>query len=208
MKSRFLFYSIIGGFWLCAVGAGMGTLWRYSTSAGEPAQAPRQWPFSSRLRPAPGLATLVMTIHPHCPCTRATFDELARLMKQAQGAVEAQVIFVKPAGMPMDWEKTDLWQTAAKIPGVVVSCDEGGSEAARFGAKTSGQVLLYNRQGQLIFSGGITAARGHSGDNAGSSAVVSLLRGETPQESETPVYGCPLFDPHDKCAETNECFTR
>ena len=37
----------------------------------------------------------------------------------------------------------------------------------RFGAETSGQTLLYDRDGRLLFSGGTTGSRGHDGDNAG-----------------------------------------
>jgi hypothetical protein len=56
----------------------------------------------------------------------------------------------------------------------------------------------------LLFSGGITAARGHAGDNAGRSELVSLLnggpvapaatlnRGGSARDA-TSVFGCPLF---------------
>ena len=63
---------------------------------------------------------------------------------------------------------------------------------------TSGQVLLYQPSGRLAFSGGITPARGHSGDNPGSDAVLSLVRREARQADGVPVtcrvFGCPLFD--------------
>jgi hypothetical protein len=76
---------------------------------------------------------------------------------------------------------------------VSVRIDEAGREAARFGATTSGHVLLYDRGGRLRFSGGITASRGHVGDNAGRAALLGLLiHGETERE-RTPVFGCPLF---------------
>ncbi len=48
---------------------------------------------------------------------------------------------------------------------------------AELGSSTSGQVLLYDPSGRLAFSGGITAARGHVGDNAGSDAIVGLVMG-------------------------------
>ena len=50
---------------------------------------------------------------------------------------------------------------ASAIPGVIVTPDVGGRIAARLGAKTSGHVLVYDENGVLKFSGGITAARGH-----------------------------------------------
>jgi hypothetical protein len=47
-----------------------------------------------------------------------------------------------------------------------------------------------------MFSGGITASRGHQGDNAGRAAITSLVLGEAhgPELLRSPVYGCQLFD--------------
>jgi hypothetical protein len=47
-----------------------------------------------------------------------------------------------------------------------------------------------------MFAGGITESRGHSGDNAGRSAITAMVLGETLPKAagHTPVYGCPLFD--------------
>ena len=116
-------------------------------------------------------------------------------MARCQGKLEAYVLFTKPAGLSADWEKTDLWRTAAAIPGVTVISDENSAEAKRFGAETSGQTLLFDGTGKLVFSGGLTAARGHFGDNAGVDAIVSLLGGETAMRSTTSVFGCTLCDP-------------
>ena len=71
--------------------------------------------------------------------------------------------------------------------------DNDGIEARRFGSSASGQVLLYNPQGKLLFSGGITASRGHSGDNDGRTAIVALLTQGQAAKDETPVFGCQLF---------------
>jgi len=46
----------------------------------------------------------------------------------------AYVLFLKPDGFSDDWEKSDLWQSAATIPGVTVIPDDDGNEARRFGA--------------------------------------------------------------------------
>jgi hypothetical protein len=102
------------------------------------------------------------------------------------------VLFVHPDAAPADWEKTDLWQSAAAIPGVSVFTDTNGVEAQRFGAQTSGQTILYDAQGKLLFQGGITAGRGHEGDNAGEDSIVALVHGEEPVVRKTPVFGCPL----------------
>jgi len=178
--------------WFLSVGVGMGVMVSYSLSPGASASPPREWPTDSQIERTPGRATLLMLAHPHCPCTRASIGELALVMAHCQGRVTATVLFVKPKGFSDDWEKTDLWNSAAAIPGVKVVSDDESIEAFRFHAVTSGQTVLYDAEGRLLFSGGITGARGHSGDNAGRSAIVSLLtRGEA-DRSSTFVFGCSL----------------
>jgi hypothetical protein len=134
----------------------------------------------------------VMVAHPHCPCTRASIAELAQIMAHAPEGVTASVLFVKPSGAGSDWDDTDLRRSAAAIPGVSVTTDDNGVEAARFGAKTSGHTLVFDRNSTLVFSGGITGTRGHAGANAGESAVLAALRQQTPMRGRTSVFGCSL----------------
>ncbi len=70
--------------------------------------------------------------------------------------------------------------------------DVDGHEAQRFHAHTSGETLLYNASGKLLFQGGITGRRGHEGDNAGRAACLSLLTSERAPLSHAPVFGCAL----------------
>jgi len=120
-------------------------------------------------------------------------------MAQSQGRLTAYVLFLKPEGFSDNWEKTDLWQSARDIPGVKPIVDYDGIEARRFHATTSGQTVLYDAEGCLLFSGGITIARGHAGDNVGRSAIVSLVNSRVAEQTETPVFGCPLFDDKSDC---------
>ena len=133
-----------------------------------------------------------MFAHPHCPCTRASVGELARLLTGLNGKLAAQVWFVQPAGTGPDWTNTDLWASAAAIPGVTVHGDAAGLEAQRFGAGTSGQTVLYDQNGQLLFHGGITIERGHFGDNPGANAVKRLVNHQPAELIQTPVFGCSL----------------
>ena len=191
-KKNRLILTAAGALWLLVIGAGIGTLWAYESTPGVAAATPDRWPAASRIKPAADRATLVMSAHPHCPCTRASIGELSRLMTQAQGRLTAYVLFVKPPGFSDGWEKTDLWASAAAIPGVTPVRDDGGVESDRFHAATSGQTALYDSAGNLLFSGGITGARGHAGDNAGRAAVVSLLNDGEAERRGAPVFGCPL----------------
>jgi hypothetical protein len=134
-----------------------------------------------------------MFVHPRCPCTRASLGELEKIIAHCQGKFTPWIVFMKPKHSPSEWEHTDLWQTANAIPGSHVLVDIDGEESRRFGASTSGHTMLYGADGKLLFSGGITSARGHFGDNVGRDAIESWLKDQQVDHSRTPVYGCPIF---------------
>ena len=178
--------------WGILIGLGTAGFYRYSNTPGSAANVPGQWPVNSSLHLYADRATLIMFAHPQCSCTTASLAELSRIMARCSGRVSGYVAFIQPRSMSENWVKSSLWSTAGAIPGVVAVCDSDGIESSRFGAATSGQVLLYDRGGGLIYSGGITESRGHAGDNAGSDAIVALLNNESTDHSNSPVFGCPL----------------
>ena len=180
--------------WVCVVAAGLTVVVRYENTPGHSERTPHNWPASSFLPQPAGRPSLVLFAHPHCPCTRATMGELARIMAQCEGKLDASVIFFSPESSAQGWEQTPLRREAAAIPGVRVLDDKGGREARRYGAETSGQTMLYDASGHLLFSGGITASRGHSGDNAGRSAIVALVNSGRADRNSTPAFGCSLLD--------------
>jgi hypothetical protein len=180
--------------WIPAVAYGVNVLWKYSTTPGTPAAPPPNWPSSAPVKRSEGRSTLLLFAHPQCPCTSASLGELAIIMAHAGGQLDAQVFFFVPAHEDDSWANTDLWKTASAIPGVRVFADPQAVVAKSFGTFTSGQTLLYDSKGRLQFKGGITAYRGHSGDNQGRSVISALLRGELPTSLPvvTPVFGCSL----------------
>jgi len=193
--NRTWFPIVCGTVWLATAAACLAMLWRAENTPGIRMPVPAHWPLASRISPARGMATLLMFAHPQCPCTRAGVGELEKLIAQCNGRVRVHVIFYKPPGASDEWAHTDLWRSAAAIPGVEVQCDEHGAEAALFGANTSGYVVLYDQAGQLRFNGGITSERGHSGDNEGRSAIVAILTGRPPRITTMPVFGCSFSRP-------------
>lgn len=178
--------------WLGSCLLGGWLLLSYAAAPGRAATAPAHWPESALPR-APGRSSLVLFAHPHCPCTRATLDNLAWVLTRAGRGVDARVLVYAPSGMPAGWERAALWRQAESIPGVRVSADRDGALARTFGAATSGQALLYGEDGRLLYRGGLTGARGHAGDNAGRQAVLALARGEGAPRDEGPVFGCALL---------------
>lgn len=189
--------------WLVGVVGGFGLLSNYANAPGIAGTPPQKWPGESHLLRATDRSTLVMLVHPHCPCSRASMGELARLMAQSESRLTAYVLFAKPAKFAEGWEQTDLWAIAGAITGVTVMRDDDGVEAHRFHAATSGQTILYDEEGTLRFNGGITAGRGHEGDNNGRSAIVSLLTSNKAEHTQTPVFGCALFA-QDECPDGKE----
>lgn len=178
--------------WLIVVAVGLARLWSFANTPGAGADAPRTWPIHATVSRDLSKSTLVMFLHPQCVCSRASLEELAVLIRQVRGKLAVRALIYRPSDAEPGWEHTDLWDAAASIPGVVVASDEDAREAERFGAYVSGQALLYDPDGRLQFSGGLTFARGHSGDNEGIRAVRSLLLTGTAATRRTPVFGCLL----------------
>lgn len=180
--------------WLALVAAAMLGIAKYTNSPGPLAQVPQLWPMRSAIVRDATHPTLVMFAHPHCPCTQASLRELDILMAECQGKIAAHVVFLRPEGTSESWVRSDLWHQASAMPGVSVHCDQEGAESTFFGAQTSGQTVLYSPGGQLLFQGGMTIARGHSGDNPGRKAVAEIANARPAHVSRTPVFGCPLFE--------------
>lgn len=175
---------------------GARTLLRYANKSSPVTSPPADWPLASRIPHVPGLANLLVFAHPQCPCTRATLGELELILARV-GPVDAYVIFAAPESVSNESEKSDLWNTAVAIPHVHAMIDRGGLEAWRFHATTSGQTMLYNGTGTLLFAGGITASRGHAGPSDGHDSLVALLGGGVMRgaswRTTAPVFGCSLM---------------
>ena len=119
------------------------------------------------------------------------------MLAQASGKGNTYALFLKPEGTNSEWLETGLWKDANALRGLRVMPDEGGKEARLFGVSTSGQCLLYDKDGKLQYDGGITSARGHSGDNVGRRSLTALLNGEAVSSAEMAtvrVFGCSLWN--------------
>jgi len=206
-KKRALVGWSLAAIWLVAVLAGFAVMINYDLQPGAAAVAPRRRPVDITPALSADRPTLLLFAHPRCPCTRATVVELNHILTACPGAADVRVYFTTPAEPTAEWTKTALWDETAALPDTTALPDPGGALARQFDVKTSGHVLLYSAAGKLLFSGGITAARGEEGANPGRIAVVTLLQGQADAETEFLVFGCPLFDSSDSCTSALTCPT-
>jgi hypothetical protein len=187
---RFCIACALVAVWTTAVATGMGLLATYANTAGKWSPAPAVIGHSDDATSV--RHRLYMFLHPRCPCSVASVNELARIMSRCSVQLDATVYFVRPESQDADWERGQLWNLASSIPGVHVKSDVGGQVASQFNANTSGETVVYDRLGKLRFHGGITAARGHAGDNLGQSAVIAIVFGGKSYVERSPVFGCPF----------------
>jgi hypothetical protein len=185
---------LFGTVWGLLVGSGLFLLARYASTPGEPGTRGQRWPLECPVSLDPIRPTLLMFLHPRCPCSRASLSELERVLAFVGDRVKVHVFLYRPMRAEEGWERTELCDRACAIPFVRVWSDVGGIEAGRFDASTSGFVLLYNPDGRLFFQGGITPLRNHEGDNVGSLAVKRMVMQTSRDFAEAPVFGCPLID--------------
>ncbi len=185
---------LVVALWMSAAAAGLSSLVRSQSTAGAAAAAPASWPVASTLPHSPDSAALLLFLHPRCPCSRATLREMEQIVARSGGGIPILAVLTLPVGADSTWLQSSLCRQAAAIPGVTVQPDPDGAESARFGAFTSGQVLLYDERDHLQFAGGITPGRAHEGASAGRDALLALLidRKTTASAAATPVFGCAL----------------
>ncbi|MBC7171388.1 MAG: RedB protein, partial [Polyangiaceae bacterium] len=178
--------------WVGASAFGLTQLWRYAGTPGALEAPPARFPAESALAHEPG-PTLLVFAHPHCACTRATLSELATLLARSEAAPTAYVVVADAPGLG-DVGRSDAVRLARSIPGVQVVLDTGGREAALFRARTSGEVIVYDAEDRLAFHGGITASRGHVGDNEGRRRALAAVERGHAAAPMNPVFGCAIDD--------------
>ncbi|HEY9683527.1 MAG TPA: hypothetical protein V6C89_19905 [Drouetiella sp.] len=149
---------------------------------------------------------LIMFVHPKCPCTRASMSELRKLM-QNNPDLKATIYFYRPSNEEAGWEKSDIWKTAESIKNATLRVDIDGKKASAYRIVTSGEILLYDANQHLVFSGGITGARGHVGDNISEDMLEDALMSlSKPDQAPriAPVFGCRILKNGSKLCEVSQ----
>lgn len=183
---------IWAGVWVVCVVAGLGEILSYEMTPAESGNSASHWPAATSIALAADRLTLVMFVHPRCPCTRASLTELSSVLQRSDQPVSAHAVILRPDQVDQTWGNGAIRDQVGAIPGLAAREDAGGTEHRTFGARTSGEVFVFRPSGELLFHGGVTAGRGHAGPNAGTQALDNLLMGLAPRVRQTPVYGCGL----------------
>ena len=186
---------LLGGaiLWALSMIAGLLFVCRLENTPGPRGETISQWPADAGLRLVPDRFTLVVGLHPQCPCSRATVVELEEILAQCPGRIAVQVLLYRP-DRANDWPIEPLRRRLNGLEGTSNHLDTDGRIVRRFGIATSGHVLLYRPDGKLLFDGGITRGRGLEGDNPGREAVLQCVR-SGPALLTTDVFGCPIHEP-------------
>lgn len=196
-KHSFYLVAGLGLFlWTSLIIIGFTLVGHYETTPGQTKESHLFWPAKSHLKRQPEKTTLVLFAHPHCACTRASLEELSKILSSRlkEETTNTYVVFYKSDKLGSNLEKTAIWQQAASIPHVTVLADNNGREAEKFQATVSGQTFLYDTEGKLQFNGGITAFRGHIGDNYGEESIITFLNKGYTKTKHTFVFGCSLLN--------------
>lgn len=187
-----------------AILAGWCQLFRFSATPGDQFTAPALLPGGdSSLDLRPGKSGLLLVfVHPQCSCTHATLQELDQLLSStaSPAANPVQVVLAvydSPALRKVAASSGPFNPSPWLHHPYRILLDGNGDLARRFGAATSGEILLYSPDRHLLFQGGITPERAHVGDSLGAQSLRSALaRASTqlhPQVAHASVFGCPIF---------------
>lgn len=190
------FYCAVVAVWLLAVSSGAMALWNYAFSESRIDTAVGNWPDDSSLICDSSVATLVVFIHPQCPCTKATIRQLLSVQRHSTAPFRLQLVMLQPESGPV-WRETPVQRHALAIRDAEFIDDRGGREAVKFGVSCSGMCLLFSPDRSLLFRGGITESRGHEGDCMGANLLLAHLNNlqnsaDAAPASHNPVYGCSL----------------
>jgi hypothetical protein len=180
--------------WLILLGCGWAAMARYGAAAGEQALAPVVLPPALKQFSAQAKPTLFLALHPQCDCSRATLHELRRVLQDA--GADAPLVYVllyRPSHHVAHWNDNGILPESDLGSSANVIADPEGRYAAMLHADTSGEVVLYARNGSLLFQGGITASRGHEGPSAGADRLQAALQNGTRSTARSSVFGCNIF---------------
>lgn len=142
---------------------------------------------------------VLIFLHPRCSCSHASVHELQRILlsTETNGSslrVQAQVFLFQPDETDFeDWDGSAMISELKRFRSVEICNDPYGRIAASHGVVTSGHVLIYDADGYLKFSGGITQSRAHEGENTNGILAARSIHNVSTETVRRPVFGCSIF---------------
>ncbi len=189
MHKRIYIYVFV---WLNLILASIYYMSNYMFKESVESQAPSVFPANNWVKLNTRKNNLVLFLHPHCPCSFATVNELKRVL--ARTDVDLSVVFID-LDKSYDLSRQELFKQVSQIKAAKIIIDKNNVMTKAFKVYTSGTILAYNKDGGLIFQGGITAGRGEEGDNLAKNKLVQSLKCQ--KMSQAQVFGCSLLDSKD-----------
>ena len=180
--SRLVLSSSLIVVWVVALVVGVDASMRYEATPGASSLPKGEVEVDKRKE-----WSCVIVAHPNCPCTKVSLLALRDVAAKSPNIMSVQVVFVgrRPE------EASPSMRIAAQIGCATVKWLDPKVAAERYGARTSGQVLVYRRSGELVFHGGITPGRGVDKPRFAHELFDSIFAGR-PIVDTYPVFGCPL----------------
>ncbi len=179
--------------WLLLLPAAICVQLRYDSLPGIAAVPKTAWPAASKIKYSTITNTLVMVLHPRCPCSRASVQQVASMMNTTNPP-KCIFLFYTPSIFAKGWEKTDIWNQASEIPDSVLISDIDGRETKTSEHPHPDRPTFFDRQGFLRYSGGLTEGRGHQGECRNLEAAIKALNDSHKPTTFGAVYGCPVVD--------------
>lgn len=177
--------------WLATTALGFALFEAYHAQPNDPG-SPSRWPVGGPIGLDPARPTLVLFVHPLCPCSKASVADLASIGSELLGRFAPHVVVYRPLHRSDEWERSAPTLDAASLAGWRRWDDRGAALARRFGVRTSGHLLVFDPHGELLYSGGVTPGRGRRGPSGGLAAFLNGIAGGTIGVDRGPVFGCSM----------------
>ena len=140
-----------------------------------------------------GKVVVLEWVNPQCPFVVRHYQAgtMKTLADKYGGKVVWLAINTTSSATPAD---NAAWISQYSLPYPILS-DSDGTVAKTYGAKTTPHMFIIDRQGKLVYRGGIDDdPQGNKSDRANyvEKAVDQLLAGQAVSQSETRSYGCSV----------------
>ncbi len=138
--------------------------------------------------------TIILFYHPKCPCTFATIRCLERLSTNFRTQPQIHAFAYRPQDESDTWIDSRSTRVLRNLEDIRIHPDIDGERFRRFGVRVSGHILIYDKNCDLTFSGGITPFRSHEGDCRASQQFVRCANDEIDECTRWPVFGCVVCE--------------